>query len=350
MKKYQISDNNKLPNYFALMGIIPAILSVLSYEFLDYMLYVIQPERTDYNPLTGIGMLIPMALMMQFFNFLISKALLRKVNHLVDGIHMVANGNYQVRLDDKKAAPLTEIVQNFNKMTEELQSVQTLRNDFINDFSHEFKTPITSINGFANLLLDTDVSEKERKEYLQIIADESKRLATLAEQTMMMSRLDSQVSIPDKEWYSLDQQLKQNIILLSNQWEAKKISMDIDIDRVPYFGNAQLMSHIWINLLNNAIKFTPEGGTISVSLKQKDHLLFVKISDTGCGMTQEEINYIFNKYYQADSSHTTKGMGLGLSIAHRIVELCEGHIEVSSKKGEGSTFTIILPYIKKEAA
>lgn len=344
MEKYHISDNNKLPNYFALMGIIPAILSVLAYEFLDYMIYLIHPERTDYNPLMGIGMLIPMAFLMQFFNFCVSKALLKKVNLLVDALHKVAKGDYQVRLNEKKAAPLTEIVQNFNKMTEELQSVETLRNDFINDFSHEFKTPITSINGFANLLLDTEVSEAEQREYLQIIADESKRLATLAEQTMMMSKLDSQVTIPDKEWYPLDRQLKQNIILLSKDWEAKGITIDTDIDKVSYHGNATLMAHVWINLLGNAIKFTPEAGTITVSLKQKKNSLYIAIQDTGKGMTEEEISRIFHKYYQADTSHATKGMGLGLSIAHRIVELCEGQIEVNSTPGCGSTFTVILPY------
>lgn len=338
-----LDDINKLPNYFSIVAIVPAVLSVMAYEFLDYMINVVFQKNPDYNPLIGLGMLVPMALMMELSTYFFSKVLYRKVSRLISAINEVAQGNYNITLDPKKAKPLTDVVINFNKMTAELKSVETLRNDFINDFSHEFKTPITSINGFANLLLDTEVSEEERREYLQIIADESERLSALSRETLMMSRLDNQQSIPDKKYYALDEQIKQNIILLSREWSAKKIDLSADLPPVTYYGNMNLMSHIWLNLLGNAIKFTPVHGKINVSMRQEPNQIVVLVSDTGKGMTDGEMVRIFNKYYQADPSHSTKGMGLGLSIAHRIVELSGGSIDVTSTPGCGSTFKVYLP-------
>lgn len=342
-KNKHLDDINKLPNYFAIVAIVPAVLSVMAYEFLDYMINVVFQKNPDYNPLIGLGMLVPMALMMELSTYFFSKVLYRKVSRLISAINEVAQGNYNITLDPKKAKPLTDVVINFNKMTAELKSVETLRNDFINDFSHEFKTPITSINGFANLLLDTEVSEEERREYLQIIADESERLSALSRETLMMSKLNNQQSIPDKKYYALDEQIKQNIILLSREWNTKKIDLSADLPPVTYYGNMDLMSHIWLNLLGNAIKFTPIHGKINVSMKQEQNQIAVLISDTGKGMTEGEMVRIFNKYYQADPSHTTKGMGLGLSIAHRIVELSGGSIDVTSTSGCGSTFKVYLP-------
>lgn len=338
-----LDDINKLPNYFAIVAIVPTVLSVMAYEFLDYMINVVFQKNPDYNPLIGLGMLVPMALMMELSTYFFSKILYRKVSRLISAINEVAGGNYNITLNPKKAKPLTDVVVNFNKMTAELKSVETLRNDFINDFSHEFKTPITSINGFANLLLDTEVSEEEHREYLQIIADESERLSALSRETLMMSRLDNQQSIPDKKYYALDEQIKQNIILLSREWSAKKIDLSADLPPVTYYGNMDLMSHIWINLLGNAIKFTPVHGKINVSMRQEPKQIVVLVSDTGKGMTDGEMIRIFNKYYQADPSHSTKGMGLGLSIAHRIVELSGGRIDVTSTPGSGSTFAVYLP-------
>lgn len=336
----RLDDASKLPNYFAIIAIAPAFLSVMAYELVEYFVNYNNP---DYRPVVGLGMIIPMALLMELYTFFLSRHLNRKVNTLANAINQVAGGNYDVTLDVKKAAPMPDVAENFNKMTAELKSVHTLRNDFINDFSHEFKTPITSINGFANLLLETEVTEEERRQYLTIIAEESSRLSTLAEETLMMSRLDSQQNIIDQEWYALDEQIRQNLILLSKDWGAKLIEIDTDLNPVSYLGNPALMSHIWLNLISNAIKFTPGHGRIAVNLKESGGKIYVSVADNGKGMTKEETSRIFNKYYQADASHATKGLGLGLSIAHRIVELCGGEIQVASTPGEGSTFTVILP-------
>lgn len=335
--------NSRLQNYFALLAIVPSVIAIMAYEFLDYMIYIIRPGRTDYNPLTGLGILIPMALMMELITFFFSGYLLKKVTKLTNAINRVAAGDFQIRLNEAHSAPLTEVVKNFNKMTRELQSVETLRCDFVNNFSHEFKTPIASINGFAQLLLDTEVPEEERKEYLHIIAEESLRLTHLAEQTMMLSRLDSQQTIPDREIYSLDEQLRQTAILLSPAWNEKHIDLTVDAESMSFYGNPALLSQLWINLLNNAIKFTPESGKISISAHQHKNCFLVSIQDNGCGITEEQLPHIFHRYYKGSPSRSLAGLGLGLSIAHRIVELCGGSIEVKSRPGAGSCFTVTLP-------
>lgn len=341
--KQSKNDVSKLPNYFSVAAIVPAVLSIMCYELVDYMVNVVFRNNPDYNPVAGLGMLIPMALMMELFTFFFTKILYRRIATIIGAINQVAKGNYDVQLNSGKLRPFTEVADNFNTMTKELRSVETLRKDFINDFSHEFKTPISSINGFANLLLDTKVSEEERQQYLQIIADESERLALLSRDTLIMSKLENQQRVPDKEEYALDQQIRQAVILLSKEWTAKNIDISLDLEKVMYNGNADLMQHIWTNLLNNAIKFTPEEGKIHVSLQKNGKQIQAAFSDTGKGMTKQEMDKIFNKYYQADPSHATKGMGLGLSIAQRIVKLCNGSIEVTSMQGKGSTFLVLLP-------
>lgn len=335
--------DSQLQNYFAILAIVPAVISIMAYEFVDYMIFILHPWRTDYNPLNGLGILIPMALMMELITFFFSRHLLKKVSRLTTAISRVAQGDFHVTLDETHAAPLKEIVRDFNKMVQELQSVETLRRDFINNFSHEFKTPIASINGFAQLLLDTEVSKEEQREYLQIISEESSRLTRLAEQTMMLSRLDSQQNIPDREVYSLDEQLRQTAILLSPAWSEKQIDLTVDMPPMSCYCNPALLSQLWINLLNNAIKFTPENGTISIFAHREGTNLLVSIQDTGCGMTEEQLAHIFHRYYQGNRSHSSSGLGLGLSIAHRIVELCGGKIDVESKPGAGSRFTVTLP-------
>jgi len=342
-------DNLRIQNYLALIAIVPALLSIPAIELLMYIINDLYPGSFDYRPVTGLGILIPMALMTEAFTYLFSRRLLKKVTKITSAVEQVGNGDFTVSLSEKHMEPFTEVVRSFNKMTKQLSNMETLSSDFINDFSHEFKTPITSINGFANLLLDTEVSAEEQKQYLQIIADESQRLASLSQQTILLSRLDHQTIVTDQKLYSLDEQIKQEIILLSDEWSKKNIDMNVDVEETMYDGNPDLMSHIWINLLNNAIKFTPENGTITVRCYSSDDAIICTFSDTGKGMSEEEQKQIFNRFYQGDRSHSSNGLGLGLSIAARVTALCNGTITVESTPGKGSTFTVTLPK-QKEAA
>ena len=345
IQKEAPKPQNNIGSYFGLTAIAPGVLAVMAYEFVMFIYHLAWPDSGNYNPLFGLGIMIPMIFLSEFFTFFMSRALAKKTEKLADAIRRVADGDYSVKLNKKGMAPYEELVDDFNKMTEELSSVETLRKNFIGDFAHEFKTPIASINGFANLLLDSgdSLSEEEKQEYLGIIASESKRLTNMARQNMLLSRLDTTVELKDLEDFSLDEQIKQDIILLSESWSAKDIDMQIELEEYTYHGNPELTSHIWINILNNAIKFTPDGGTIKVILRKLDSgRALVTIADTGIGMDEETCRHIFDRYYQADASHASKGLGLGLSIVQRVVELCRGSIRVDSRPGEGTSFIVEL--------
>ena len=267
----------------------------------------------------------------------------REVVTLSEAIRKVAAGDYSTRITEQKRAQMKPIYDDFNKMCAELESVKLLRNDFINSYSHEFKTPIASINGFASLVLEKDLPEDEQKEYLKIIVDESARLSNLATSSILLSKLTSQTIVTDIEEYDLGEQLRECSIILSGTWLKKNMKFDVSLESVMYRGNKEMMQHMWINLLDNAVKYTPEGGKITVLVREENGYAIVKIMDTGEGISKDIQKSLFDPYFQGDSSHSRQGLGLGLSIVKRIVELCKGTISVRSTLGEGSEFTVILP-------
>lgn len=267
----------------------------------------------------------------------------KTVTTLSSAIHKVADGDYSFRIPVNKKAELAPIYEDFNKMCAELESVQILRNDFINNYSHEFKTPIASINGFASLLLEKKLPEAEQRQYLTIIAEESARLSKLATNTILLSKLNSQQIVTDTEEYDLSEQIRQCSIILSKSWLDKKIEFSGEFPTAVFRGNKELMQHLWLNLLNNAVKYTATGGEISVAVIPKKDFVTVIISDTGEGMDEKTQQHLFDPYYQGETSHASQGLGLGLSICKRIVELCDGTISVKSEIGAGSQFTVCLP-------
>ncbi len=271
----------------------------------------------------------------------------REVVTMSKAIQKVAAGDYSTRITEYKRAQMKPIYDDFNKMCAELESVKMLRNDFINSYSHEFKTPIASINGFASLVLEKDMPEDEQREYLKIIVDESARLSNLATNTILLSKLSSQSIVSDIEEYDLGEQLRECSVILSGKWLKKNMEFDVALDHVMYRGNKEMMQHMWINLLDNAVKYTAEGGKVSVSVYAENGYAIVKIADTGEGINNDIQKYLFDPYFQGDSSHSRQGLGLGLSIVKRIVELCKGTISVRSTPGEGSVFTVILPLTYK---
>lgn len=300
---------------------------------------------TDMHMIGVLSMLVPIVVLVTLVNFLFTRFIYRYLDKISDAMQKVADGDYTVRLDAEKDQPFRELYRNFNTMAEELGGVEMLKNDFINGYAHELRTPITSINGFAEMLLNDDgtLSREEKRSYLEIIASESRRLADLAGNSLLMSRLDTQKIIPDKKPFSLDEQLRRCSILLSGQWTEKELDMTMDLDEAVYVGDYDLMQHLWINLLTNAVKYTPKGGSITVTLKNEEKFIAVSVSDTGKGIPPEDRERIFDKYYQTDKSHSKRGLGLGLAICKRIVQLCNGTLEVESEVGVGSTFTVRLP-------
>ena len=335
--------DKKFRNYLIIGSILVVVLSVCSYALIEFITIVIFMYNPEYDPISAIGMIVPMGTIICICIALFSKKIYKYVHKLIDGLEQVSKGNYNIQLDINKSGPFSEVYDNFNKMVNELNNICYMNEDFINNFSHEFKTPIVSINGFAELLLNTDCSKEIQKKYLTIIYNESKRLSDLSQNTLLLSKLESTGILTDKEEYKLDEQIKQCMILLYYQAELKNISVELNLKKYYFFGNKELINHIWINIISNAIKYTNKNGKIIIDMSKTDDNVLVTIKDTGIGMSQNEISRIFDKFYQADSSHSNKGLGLGLSITKKIVELHKGKIEVSSILGKGTTFKIWLP-------
>lgn len=274
----------------------------------------------------------------------ISNHYLKPLENLFEATKAVANGDFTVRADKGNAnGVFADYIDSFNKMTEALGSLEFFRSDFINTFSHEFKTPVVSIRGFAKLLKNPDLTEEQKSRYADTIIQESERLASMAANVLLLSQYENTNIISEKETFSLDEQIRECISLMEREWLRKNITMTGDLERVDYYGNEDIMSHLWVNLLSNAVKFTPEGGTVSVSLASDGRTITATVSDSGIGMDEQAQKHIYEKFYQCDASHRGNGNGLGLSIVKRIVDLCCGDIAVESAKGEGTRFTVRLP-------
>lgn len=333
-----------LRGWMVIESIVLVIGSIIIYELTDFVTNYVVYKNYDYNPISGVGMLLPMSFLVYAITSAFSKTLYHYITELTNGISKISKGEFHVKLDENNGGPLKEVYHNFNIMCDELNSIDSLRNDFVNEFSHEFKTPLASINGFSNLLLDGNCSQEQVSQYLSVIATESERLVALTQSQLLLSKLDSQHIVIDKTSYSLDEQIRQCMIMLASEWEKKKLEVSMDLPNILFYGNADLMQHVWLNLLTNAIKYTPENGEISITSRLNNNDIEISISDTGIGMTNQEIEYIFQKYYRVENSTSIKGLGLGLPIVKRIIELSNGQLRVTSTPNEGSTFNVILPF------
>lgn len=238
---------------------------------------------------------------------------------------------------------ITETLTNFNQMAHELSSIELMRNDFVANISHEFKTPIAAIEGFATLLQDSELTEEERVQYAQMILESTRQFGALSSNILKLSKLENQEKILDQNSYRLDEQLRQAILFLETTWTEKELELELDLPRTFLYGNEDLIMQVWINLLSNAIKFTPKGGQIRIQIENEPEMVFVSVKDTGIGISPQEVKHIFEKFYQADKSRAREGNGLGLSLVYRIIDLCGGTIQVQSSIGQGSTFTIQIP-------
>lgn len=269
---------------------------------------------------------------------------LRPMNDLVHAMQAVSKGDFSVRVDAEDVpGDMGELANSFNDMATELGGLELFRKDFINNFSHEFKTPIVSIRGFAKQLERDDLTDEQRREYLDIIVSESDRLANMASNVLLLSKLENQTIVTDREDYALDEQLRRCVLLMEKQWTEKALEPDVDLEAITYRGNEEMMNHVWVNLLSNAIKFSPEGAPLSVRLRREGNEAVCTVRDAGPGMDDATRRRIFEKFYQGDTAHATEGNGLGLSLVKRIVDLCGGSIAVDSAPGSGAAFTVRLP-------
>jgi signal transduction histidine kinase len=234
-----------------------------------------------------------------------------------------------------------EIIVAINKMTAELQGTETLRTDFIANVSHELKTPLAVMGNYATMLQQPGISQEDRIEYAKAISHSSRRLAALITNILKLNKLENQQIFPKHEEYDLSGQLCESLLQFEDAWETRRLNIETNIeDDIRICSDAELLSLVWNNLISNAVKFTPEGGTIGVSLKADEKNVVVSVSDTGCGIDPETGKHIFEKFYQGDTSHATQGNGLGLALVKRVMDILQGEISVQSTPGQGSTFTV----------
>ena len=269
----------------------------------------------------------------------------RPVKRITDAAEKIMQGDFSVRIKSQSRFgtdnTFNTVIDCFNKMAEELGSVETLRTDFIANVSHEMKTPLSVIQNYGTLLQSPDLSEEKRREYATAITDTSRRMADMITNILKLNRLENQQIYPTVTEFDLGEQLCECLLQYENIWEQNNIQLETDIaESVTVKADSELLCLVWNNLLSNAFKFTPSGGTVSLTLSATPHHATVTVKDTGCGMSREVGEHIFEKFYQGDTSHAAKGNGLGLALVKRVIEITHGEITVDSKLGVGSAFTV----------
>lgn len=270
----------------------------------------------------------------------------RPVKQITAAAERIMQGDFSARVPPIRGAGtdgFNQIGAAINKMAEELSGTETLRTDFIANVSHELKTPLAVIGNYATILQNPGITDAERSEYAKAISEASQRLAQLITNILKLNKLENQQIFPHLEEYDLGEQLCESLLQFEDTWERKSLVIETDIeDDVRIRSDAELLRLVWNNLISNAVKFTPEGGTVGVSLKALENSIVVSVSDTGCGIKPETGRHIFEKFYQGDTSHATQGNGLGLPLVKRVMDILNGEIRVESVYGEGSTFTVTL--------
>lgn len=291
---------------------------------------------------------VVLSLICTFIDFLRRKIMVdRPVKHIVNVAEKVMKGDLAVRIAPMRGMDQNDgfntVIAYFNKMTEELSRMETLRTDFIANVSHELKTPLAVMQNYGTMLQQPGLSDEKRTEYAKAITDASRRLADMVSNILKLNKLENQTVYPDTRTYDLGEQLCECLLGYEELWEKKELDIRTDIqENVRVTADPELLSLVWNNLFSNAVKFTEPGGTISLALEVQGELAVVRVSDTGCGIPREVGAHIFEKFYQGDTSHAAQGNGLGLALVKRVIDIMGGEISVSSQVGKGSTFTVRL--------
>ena len=270
----------------------------------------------------------------------------RPVRIITETTEKIMQGDFTVRIAPMHGAGMegfNQIGDAVNKMAQELSGTETLRTDFIANVSHELKTPLAVMGNYATMLQRPGITEAEKNEYAKSISEAARRLAQLITNILKLNKLENQQIFPTPQEFDLGEQLCECLLGFEDAWEAKNLEIETDIeDDVRIKSDPELLSLVWNNLISNAVKFTPDGGTIGLALKTEGSSVIVQVRDTGCGMKPETGMHIFEKFYQGDTSHATQGNGLGLALVKRVIDILNGEIGVQSVYGEGSTFTVKL--------
>lgn len=348
MKKIKIEKYWKIKKklsfhfYFVLFFSIVLIIAVSSASFITEELIKLLDDFIEIPPIiiTIFLSLIIGLLLSQ----IVGKVLLIPIQNLKKSMSEVASGNLEVRLNETSIIDEVEDMYHyFNLMMNELKATEIIQSDFINNVSHEIKTPLNAVDGYATLLSDNDITLEEKNKYVSKILYNTNRMNELISNILLLSKVDNQSIEAKKKLFSLDEQIRQSILFLESKWNKKNINFNVDLETIKYYGNESLMIHVWNNLIGNAIKYSPENGEINISLKKnKINKIEFIIEDNGPGIKEEDEKHIFNKFYQADSSHKDEGNGLGLALVKKILDLSYGKIEVKNLLPHGCQFKVIL--------
>lgn len=325
-----------------------AVLITAALSFLLTKLGVLDNLGIPRN--SGFAMLIVMLLISVLVGSVVAigtvKIPLRPFNRLINNIDRLAAGDFTARMHYGKVMGdnpvFQELSESFNAMAEELENTQMLRSDFINNFSHEFKTPIVSIAGFAKLLRRGNLTDAQKEEYLAIIEEESLRLAAMATNVMNLTKVENQTILTDLTTFNLSEQIRACVLLLEEKWSRKELDLDLEFPEYTIRANEELLKQVWINLLDNAIKYSPNYGEIGVRISEGPETLVVTITNYGPDIPKDKVSRIWGKFYQADESHSSEGNGIGLAVVKQVVQLHGGTATVDSGSGS-TTFTVELP-------
>ncbi|MGN0448035.1 MAG: ATP-binding protein [Acutalibacteraceae bacterium] len=333
----------KLTIAFSLMIFIILLITMFTSFWIVALLYRSGLLVGTHKSIPYILYAITSIILGSIFTKLFGSRPIHMFEHFSEATKEITKGNFNIQIDEK--VPTKEfrtLIHNFNIMANELSRTEIMRKDFVENVSHEFKTPLSAIEGYTMLLQKDGLTDSERKEYAEKILLNSKRLSKLTGNILLLSRLDNQETEIIKKPYFLNEQIRKTVIMLENKWSSKNINLDIELDEVKISANEELMASVWQNLLDNSIKFTDKNGNIGIQLYRQGKYVCVSISDDGIGMTEEETSRVYEKFYQADNSRSTKGNGLGLALVKRIIDLHHGEINVQSEKNKGTTVTITL--------
>ncbi|MBE6715416.1 MAG: HAMP domain-containing histidine kinase [Ruminococcaceae bacterium] len=305
------------------------------------LIRLVNPQASNFHLLLQLNVFCLIIAMIA--TRLILKRFLEPIKTLREAMQKVAEGDFSTRIETKStSAEIQDMFSGFNIMTKELASTEILQTDFVSNVSHEFKTPINAIEGYTTLLQSTENIDEVENEYIEKILFNTKRLSSLVSNILLLSKIENQSIQTKQVKFRLDEQIRETIVALEQSWTEKDIELNVELEEIEYYGSEALSYHIWSNIIGNAIKFSPDGGAVKINLTKEQNSIFFTVEDNGPGLTEEAKKHLFDKFYQADSSHKQEGNGLGLALVKRIVTILGGEVYAENLESGGCRFTVIL--------
>lgn len=337
LKNKKLSLNSRLT---LLIGCI-VLVSILIASGISNLIISLFPSASKISILVQMNIISLVIAMLATRYF--SKHFFKPIETLIEGMRKVADGDFNTHIQTKSSSSeIQELFSGFNMMTQELASTEILQTDFVSNVSHEFKTPINAIEGYTTLLQSTDNIDEVENEYIEKILFNTKRLSSLVSNILLLSKIESQSIHANQERFNLSEQVRESIVALEQCWTAKDIYLEVELEEIDYYGTEAMMYHVWTNIIGNAVKFSPQGGTVKIKMYKDGVKICFIVEDNGPGLSEETQKHLFDKFYQEDSSHKQEGNGLGLALVKRIVSTVGGEVFAENIESGGCRFTVKL--------